>query len=114
MFILRRPYTVVASLMLLCILGAGAALRVPIDIFPENNIPVVSVVWTYAGMSPLDIQNRILILHERQLASLVDDVSRIEATFYYGVVSRKSSSIRVFSIRRLEVKRFQASLLPDV
>ena len=85
MFVLRRPYTVVAGLILLCIMGAGAALRMPVDIFPEINIPVVSVVWTYAGMTPLDIQNRILTLHERQLASLVDDVSRIEATSYYGV-----------------------------
>jgi multidrug efflux pump subunit AcrB len=84
-YVLRQPYTVGAGVILLCILGVGAALRMPIDIFPEINIPVVSVVWTYAGMTPLDIQNRILTLHERQLASLVDDISRIEATSYYGV-----------------------------
>ena len=57
----------------------------PVDIFPEINIPVVSVVWTYNGMSAEDIQNRILTLHERQMASLVDDISRIEATSYDGV-----------------------------
>ncbi len=57
----------------------------PVDIFPSIDIPVVSVVWTYAGMSAPDIQNRILTLHERQLASLVDDISRIEATSYQGV-----------------------------
>ena len=68
-FILKRPYTVVASLILVCIMGIGAALKMPVDIFPEIDIPVVSVVWTYAGMTPLDIQNRILTLHERQLAS---------------------------------------------
>jgi multidrug efflux pump subunit AcrB len=84
-FVLRRPYTVVAVLILICLLGAGAALRMPVDIFPEINIPVVSVVWTYNGMSAEDIQNRILTLHERQLASLVDDISRIEATSYVGV-----------------------------
>ncbi len=50
-FVLKRPYTVVASLILICILGVGAALRMPIDIFPEIDIPVVSVVWTYNGMS---------------------------------------------------------------
>src|SRR5471030_1426153 len=82
---LKRPYTVVATLILICIMGIGAGLRMPIDIFPEINIPVVSVVWTYAGMSAPDIQNRILTLHERQLASLVDDISRIEATSYEGV-----------------------------
>src|SRR6202050_3008743 len=84
-FALKRPYTIIASLMLICIMGIGAGLRMPVDIFPEIDIPVVSVVWTYAGMSPEDIQNRILTLHERQLASLVDDISRIEATSYTGV-----------------------------
>jgi multidrug efflux pump subunit AcrB len=83
--VLKRPYTVVAVLILICLLGAGAASRMPVDIFPEIDIPVVSVVWTYNGMSAQDMQNRILTLHERQLASLVDDISRIEATSYVGV-----------------------------
>ena len=83
--VLKRPYTVPAVLILICLLGLGAALRMPVDIFPEIDIPVVSVVWTYNGMSPQDMQNRILTLHERQLASLVDDIARIEATSYYGI-----------------------------
>jgi multidrug efflux pump subunit AcrB len=84
-YVLRHPYTVAAMLALLCILGIGAGLRMPVDIFPEINIPVVSVVWTYNGMNANDIQNRILTLHERQMASLVDDISRIEANSYDGV-----------------------------
>jgi multidrug efflux pump subunit AcrB len=84
-FALKRPYTIVASLILVCLMGVGAAWRMPIDIFPEIDIPVVSVVWTYSGMSAQDIRDRILTLHERQLASLVDDISRIEATSYAGV-----------------------------
>jgi multidrug efflux pump subunit AcrB len=84
-FALRRPYTIVASLILVCLMGIGAALRMPIDIFPEIDIPVVSVVWTYQGMSAPEIRDRILTLHQRQLASLVDDISRIEATAYNGV-----------------------------
>src|SRR5215475_5614652 len=82
---LKRPYTVVASLILFAVMGIGAALRMPVDIFPEIDIPVVAVVWTYNGMSAADIQNRILTFHERQLASLVDNISRIEATSYQGV-----------------------------
>jgi len=82
---LKRPYTVVAALILVSLVGIGAALRMPVDIFPEIDIPVVAVVWTYNGMSATDIQNRILTLHERQLASLVDDISRIEAVSYQGV-----------------------------
>jgi multidrug efflux pump subunit AcrB len=84
-FALRRSYTVVALLILVCLLGAGAFLRMPLDIFPEIDIPVVSVVWTYNGMAAEDMQNRILQLHERQLASLVDDISRIDANAYEGV-----------------------------
>ena len=83
--VLKRPYTVPAVLILVCLLGVGAALRMPVDIFPEIDIPVVSVVWTYNGMSAIDMQNRILTLHERQLASLVDDIARIEANSYTGV-----------------------------
>jgi multidrug efflux pump subunit AcrB len=84
-YVLRRPYTVVAMLLLIALLGIGEALRMPVDIFPKMDIPVCSVVWTYAGMDANDIQNRILTLHERQMASLVDDISRIEATSYEGV-----------------------------
>ena len=72
-------------LILITLMGIGAAFRMPIDIFPEIDIPVVAVVWTYNGMSAEDIQNRILTQHERQLASLVDDISRIEAVSYEGV-----------------------------
>ncbi len=82
---LKRPYTVVAVLILVTLMGIGAGLRMPVDIFPEIDIPVVAVVWTYNGMSATDIQNRILTLHQRQLASLVDDISRIEAVSYQGV-----------------------------
>src|SRR5579872_3447081 len=84
-FVLKRPYTVFAVIILVCLLGIGAAFRMPVDIFPEIDIPVVSVVWTYNGMSPQDIQNRILVLHERQLASLVDNIERIESNSYEGV-----------------------------
>jgi multidrug efflux pump subunit AcrB len=83
--VLKRPYTVVALLILVCLLGVGAALRMPVDIFPDINIPVVSVVWNYSGMSATDIQNRILSFHERTIASLVDDIASIEATSYTGV-----------------------------
>jgi multidrug efflux pump subunit AcrB len=84
-YALKRPYTVASLLIVICLLGIGGAFRMPVDIFPEINIPVVAVVWTYNGMNARDIQNRILTIHERQMASLVDDISRIEATSYDGV-----------------------------
>ena len=84
-FALRRPYTVASLVILVCLLGVFAALRMPTDIFPEINIPVVSVVWTYNGMSANEIQDRIVSIHERQMASLVDDVERMESNSYNGV-----------------------------
>jgi multidrug efflux pump subunit AcrB len=83
--VLKRPYTIAATVILVCAMGVGAVRRMAVDIFPEIDIPVVSVVWTYSGMNPRDMQDRILTLHERQLASLVDDISRIESTAYNGV-----------------------------
>lgn len=82
---LTHPHSVAAIIILVCLLGFGAVSRMPTDIFPEINIPVVSVVWTYSGMSAEEMQDRILIKHERQMASLVDDIDRIEANSYTGV-----------------------------
>jgi len=84
-FALTHPHSVAAIIILVCLLAFGAVSRMPTDIFPYINIPVVSVVWTYNGMNAEEIQNRILIQHERQMASLVDDIERIEANSYTGV-----------------------------
>jgi multidrug efflux pump subunit AcrB len=83
--LLNRPYTIASLLVLIILLGVGAAARMPTDIFPAINVPVVSVVWTYSGMTPTDMQNRILTLHERQMPALVDDIDHIEANSYQGV-----------------------------
>src|SRR5271170_6068672 len=104
-FALKRPYTVIALVILVCLLGGYFSLRMPVDIFPEIDIPVVSVVWTYNGMSPQDIQNRILVLHERQLASLVDNIERIESNSYQGV-----GVIKVYLHEGADVTRAVAQL----
>jgi multidrug efflux pump subunit AcrB len=82
---LKRPFTIAASILLVCLLAVGAIFRMPMDIFPEINIPVVAVVWSYAGMSAPEMRDRIATLFERQLAQEVDHVKRIEATSYTGV-----------------------------
>ena len=83
--LLKRPYTIASALILIVLLGIGAASRMPTDIFPAINVPVVSVVWSYSGMTPTEIQNRILTLHERQMPALVDDIDHIDANSYQGV-----------------------------
>jgi multidrug efflux pump subunit AcrB len=99
-FALTHPHSVAALIILVCLLSFGAITRMPTDIFPNIDIPVVSVVWTYGGMSAQEMQDRILIKHERQMASLVDDIARIEANSYTGV-----GVIKVFLHEGADVSR---------
>ncbi len=62
---LRRPYTFVIMALLIVILGVMAAVRMPTDIFPEINIPVVSVIWSYSGVSPEEMAEIITVRSER-------------------------------------------------
>ena len=85
---LRRPYTFVVLAFLIAIFGGLAALRTPTDIFPNINIPVISVVWTYNGLLPNDMSSRIIYYYERTLTSQVGDIEHIESQSLnsYGVV----------------------------
>jgi multidrug efflux pump subunit AcrB len=85
---LRRPYTFVVFSFLIAMFGALAALRTPTDIFPNINIPVVSVVWTYTGLLPNDMSGRVIYFYERYLSAQVGDIEHIESQSLssYGVV----------------------------
>ena len=85
---LRRPYTFVVFSFLIAIFGGLAALRTPTDIFPNINIPVVSVVWTYNGLLPNDMSGRVIYYYERTLSAQVGDIEHIESQSMsgYGVV----------------------------
>jgi multidrug efflux pump subunit AcrB len=82
---LSRPYTFVVASILILILGALAILRTPTDIFPNINIPVVSIIWNYNGMVPEDISDRIVSVTERSLTTTVDNIEHIESQSLYGV-----------------------------
>src|SRR5580693_9051511 len=85
---LRRPYTFVVLALLIAIFGVRAALLTPTDIFPNINIPVVSVVWTYNGLLPNDMSGRVIYFYERYLTAQVADIEHIESQSLsgYGVV----------------------------
>jgi CzcA family heavy metal efflux pump len=82
---LRRPYTFVVVAILILILGTLAALRTPTDIFPNINIPVVSIIWNYTGLAPQDMANRIITLQERNLTTTVNDIEHLESQSLNGV-----------------------------
>jgi multidrug efflux pump subunit AcrB len=82
---LRRPYTFVVAAILLLILGPVAILRTPTDIFPNINIPVVSVIWNYGGLEPEEMSNRITYIYERVLTTTVNDIEHIESQSFNGI-----------------------------
>src|ERR1700748_1795889 len=88
---LRRPYTFVVLSLLLFVIGPVAMLRTPVDIFPNIDIPVVLVVWQYAGLSPEEISNRIVLPFERTLTTTVNDIEHTESQGLNG-----SSVVKIF------------------
>src|SRR5437868_12160026 len=82
---LRRPYTFVVMALLILILTPVVLLRTPTDIFPDIDIPVISVVWSYQGLSPKDMADRIVGQTERGLTTLVDNIEHIESQSLNGI-----------------------------
>ncbi len=88
---LRRPYTFVVMAVLIAILGGTAVVTMPVDIFPYIDIPVVSIVWSYQGLSPEEMEKRLVTIFERSMTTTVNDIEHIESQSYSGV-----SVVRVY------------------
>jgi multidrug efflux pump subunit AcrB len=85
---LKRPYTFVVLALLIALFGIRSAVKTPTDIFPNIDIPVISVVWTYTGLLPNDMSGRVIYYYERTLTAQVADIEHIESQSLdgYGVV----------------------------
>src|SRR5262252_10603024 len=81
---LNRPYTFVVLALLILIIGPLAALRMPTDIFPNINIPIVAVAFQYTGLPPDQMSGRITTPFQRALTTTVNDIEHIEANSYTG------------------------------
>jgi multidrug efflux pump subunit AcrB len=88
---LRRPYTFVVLALLLLILAPIAVQRTPTDIFPNIDIPIVTVLWNFKGMSPQEMANRIVSNFERGLTTTVNDIEHIESQTLAG-----TSVVKIF------------------
>jgi multidrug efflux pump subunit AcrB len=88
---LRRPYTFVIMSLLITLLGGVAIGTMPVDIFPYIDIPVLSILFTYGGLSPEEMGSRVVTVFERSITSTVNDIEHIESQSYSGV-----SVVRVF------------------
>ncbi len=81
---LSRPYTFVVMSLLIAVMGVLAIMTMSVDIFPKINIPVVSSIWSYGGLSPTEMQNRITTIVERALTTTVSNIEHIESQSVRG------------------------------
>ena len=82
---LSRPYTFIVVALLILLAGVLAALRMPVDIFPSINIPIIAVAWQYQGLPPHQMIGRIITPYQRALTTTVNDIEHIEANSYSNV-----------------------------
>ena len=83
---LNRPYTFIVLALLILIVAPVVIFRTPTDIFPNIDIPVISVAWTYTGLNPEELEGRLTTPYEKSLTTLVDNIEHLESTTYNGVV----------------------------
>src|ERR1700733_265593 len=81
---LNRPYTFIVLALLILILSPVIIFRTPTDIFPNINIPVIAVAWTYTGLNPEETEGRITTVYERVLTTTVDNIEHLESTTVNG------------------------------
>src|SRR5258706_10863358 len=86
---LRRPYTFVVAALIVVLVGILSIVSMPKDIFPEIDIPVVSVIWTYNGMSPDEMEKRVVTICERAFTGNVNDIEHIESQAMNGLAHIK-------------------------
>jgi multidrug efflux pump subunit AcrB len=82
---LERPYTFIVGALLVLVFGVLSLVKMPTDIFPEIKIPVVTLIWSYAGLAPEDMERRIVTVDERAMTTTVSDIEHIESQTVNGV-----------------------------
>src|SRR5207244_11949717 len=82
---LRRPYTFVVMSILILVMGVLAIFRTPTDIFPNLNIPVISIIWSYNGLVPTDMSDRFISVTERNHTEIVDNIEDSECHSTYEI-----------------------------
>ncbi|MGB9369268.1 MAG: efflux RND transporter permease subunit [Xanthobacteraceae bacterium] len=114
---LRRPYTFVVLALTILIIGPLAALRTPVDIFPDIRIPVIAIIWGYTGLQPDLMAGRIVTQSQRGLTTTVNDIEHIEATSYNGlgiikVFFHPNVDIRIANAQITAVMQTQLKQMP--
>ena len=121
---LSRPYTFVVMALLILIFGVSSAIKTPTDIFPNIGIPVISVVWSYTGLPPDDMANRVISPYERVLSTTVNDIEHIESQsvpgfgvikiFFQPNVDIRTALAQVTAISQTILKQLPAGITPPL
>ncbi|WP_048861512.1 efflux RND transporter permease subunit, partial [Acidisphaera rubrifaciens] len=114
---LNRPYTFIVLALLILIMSPLVIMRTPTDIFPNINIPVVAVVWTYNGLNPEEMEGRITTVYERALTTLVDNIQHIESTSFAGeslvkIFLQPNASLDTANAQVTAVSQFMMRFMP--
>ncbi|WP_213805565.1 efflux RND transporter permease subunit [Granulicella sp. dw_53] len=119
---LNRPYTFIVLALLILIAAPVMIVRTPTDIFPNINIPVVSVGFTYTGLNPEELEGRLTTPYEKALTTLVDNIQHIESTTYNGTVvikvflqpgaSLETANAQVTAASQYELRQLPPGILP--
>jgi multidrug efflux pump subunit AcrB len=121
---LRRPYTFLVMALLILLATPLVLLKMSTDIFPEINIPVISVVWTYTGLSAQEIGQRIAAVNERSLTTTVNDIEHIESQSLTGIAVIKiffqpnanipTAIAQVVAIEQAQLRQLPPGILPPL
>jgi multidrug efflux pump subunit AcrB len=119
---LSRPYTFFVLAIAILLFGPLAILRTPVDIFPDIRLPVVSIVWTYTGLPPGEVSDRITTYFERQTTTVVNDIDHIESqslpgvavvkVFFHPNVRIDTAIAQVTSISQTVLRRLPPGITP--
>src|SRR6202050_2128699 len=121
---LRRPYTFLVMALLILLATPLVLLKMSTDIFPEINIPVISIVWTYTGLSAQDIAQRITSVNERSLTTTVNDIEHIESEslsgfsiikiFFQPNANIPTAIAQVVAIEQAQLRQLPPGILPPL
>ncbi len=121
---LSKPYTFLVMAIFICIVGPLAAVRTPTDVFPDIGIPVVAVVWQYAGLAPDAMAGRVIYTYERSLSTTVNDIEHIESQslpgmgivkiFFQPGVDIRTANAQVTAVSQTVLKQMPAGITPPL
>ncbi len=121
---LRRPYTFLVMALLILLATPLVLLKMSTDIFPEINIPVISIVWTYGGLSAQEVSQRITAVNERSLTTTVNDIEHIESEslsgfsiikiFFQPNANIPTAISQVVAIEQSQLRQLPPGILPPL